>query len=46
MNEAADTHGFAVAYPYGTTDRGGTRHWNANLNISSTDDVTYFIWTG
>ena len=41
MNEAADTHGFAVAYPYGTTDRGGTRHWNSNLNISSTDDVTY-----
>ena len=41
MNEAADTHGFAVAYPHGTPDRGGTRHWNANLNISSTDDVHY-----
>ena len=33
MNEAADTHGFAVAYPYGTTDRGGTRLLKANLNI-------------
>ena len=41
MNEAADTYGFAVAYPHGTPDRGGTRHWNANLNISSTDDVHY-----
>ena len=41
MNEAADTHSFAVAYPHGTPDRGGTRHWNANLNISSTDDVHY-----
>ena len=41
MNEAADMNGFAVAYPDGTRDRGGNRHWNANLNISSTDDVKY-----
>ena len=43
MNDAADIHGFAVAYPNGTTNRDGERYWNANwyLNVSSTDDVAY-----
>ena len=43
MNDAADIHGFAVAYPNGTTNRDGKRYWNANwyLTISSTDDVAY-----
>ncbi len=38
MNRIADANGFAVCYPQGTEDFGGTTHWNADLNISNTDD--------
>ena len=41
MNGLADANGFAVCYPQGTEDIGGTTHWNANLNISNTDDKAF-----
>ncbi len=41
MNDQADQNGFAVCYPQGTPDFGGTTHWNANLNISNTDDIGF-----
>ena len=43
MDEAADTHGFAVVYPQGTLDNRGTSHWNANLSISNTDDLSFLL---
>ena len=41
MNEIADEYGFVVCYPQGTQDNNGIRHWNAQLKISSTDDIKY-----
>lgn len=41
MNSVADEHGFAVCYPRGTNDNQGFPHWNAGLNISTTDDVGF-----
>jgi polyhydroxybutyrate depolymerase len=43
MDEAADIHGFAVVYPEGTLDNRGYSHWNANLSISSTDDLSFLV---
>ena len=41
MNNMADASGFAVCYPQGTPDYGGTTHWNARLSISQTDDIGF-----
>ncbi len=41
MNAVADSNGFAVCYPQGTKDNSNINHWNANLNISSADDVGF-----
>ena len=41
MTQQANLHGFAVCYPQGTDDFGGTPHWNANLTISDTDDIGF-----
>ena len=41
MNNMADANGFAVCYPQGTPDYGGTTHWNARLSISQTDDIGF-----
>lgn len=41
MNAQADIHKFAVCYPQGTQDFLFIPHWNANLNISSTDDIGF-----
>ena len=41
MNDIADANGFAVCYPQGTSDYGGTAHWNARLSISQTDDIGF-----
>jgi polyhydroxybutyrate depolymerase len=37
----ADTAGFVVCYPQGTTDILGFTHWNAGLNVSNTDDIGF-----
>ncbi|MBN2604544.1 MAG: hypothetical protein JXR62_01815, partial [Bacilli bacterium] len=39
FNEIADKYGFAVVYPEGTLDKYQTKHWNANLDLSDTDDI-------
>jgi len=41
MNRIADEKGFAVCYPQGARDFGGTPHWNARLKISKTDDIGF-----
>ncbi|MEO0895828.1 MAG: PHB depolymerase family esterase [Bacteroidota bacterium] len=43
MSMVADTHKFAVCYPQGLRDFGGTPHWNAQLNISNTDDIGFLV---
>jgi|TARA_Y100000310_G_C20646998_1_gene797216 poly(3-hydroxybutyrate) depolymerase len=39
MNNMVDANGFAVCYPQGTSDYGGTTYWNTRLSISQTDDI-------
>lgn len=41
MNAVADEEKFVVCYPQGTQDNLGTTHWNARLNISTTDDIGF-----
>ncbi len=41
MNNMADANGFAVCYPQGTPDYGGTTHRKARLSISQTDDIGF-----
>ncbi len=41
FNAIADTAGFVVCYPQGTSDILGFTHWNAGLNVSSTDDIGF-----
>jgi len=41
MNAQADDHKFAVCYPQGTNDFLTIPHWNANLNVSNTDDIGF-----
>jgi polyhydroxybutyrate depolymerase len=41
MKQQADKHGFAVVFPQGTRDRDGLKHWNAQLDISDTDDMGF-----
>ncbi|MDC0231099.1 alpha/beta hydrolase-fold protein [Aureispira] len=41
MNSVADTHSFAVCYPQGSKDNYNNSHWNANLNVSTTDDIDF-----
>lgn len=41
MNTIADIYGFAVCYPQGSKDHIGIAHWNARLNISTTDDIGF-----
>ncbi len=46
MNAVADQHGFAVVYPQGTLDDGGTTHWNANLKLreKAVDDTAFLTY--
>lgn len=41
FNKLADKHGFAVCYPKGTKDKHGNSHWDADLEVSETDDVGF-----
>ena len=41
FNSIADEHKVAICYPLGTRDVIGNTHWNANLEISETDDVGF-----
>ena len=41
MNPVADEHKFAVCYPQGAQDLLGVAHWNANLAISTIDDIGF-----
>lgn len=41
MNDIADDEKFAVCYPQGTTDFLNIPHWNANLSVSTTDDIGF-----
>lgn len=42
MNAVADENGFAVCYPRGTVaPTTGQPHWNANLTISTVDDIGF-----
>ena len=43
LNALADTVGLALAYPQGGDDAEGVSHWNARLNISTTDDVGFLV---
>ena len=41
MKREADDRGFAVVFPQGSDDQEGVTHWNAQLDISSTDDIDF-----
>ena len=41
MNLIADNNGFMVCYPQGTTLNTGQTHWNANLEMSSINDIEF-----
>lgn len=41
FNSVADLNNFAVVYPQGATDLLGTTHWNAELTLTSVDDVGF-----
>ena len=41
MNQIADQYGFAVCYPKGIEDKYRNSHWDADLEISETDDVGF-----
>ncbi len=41
MEKLADEKGFAFVFPQGYADVWGSTHWNANLNISTVDDVGF-----
>ncbi len=41
LNSVAQLNGFAVCYPQGSPDVGGTPHWNARLSISEIDDIGF-----
>ena len=41
MKQQADEQGFAVVFPQGSRDQSGTTHWNAQLDISDTDDIGF-----
>ena len=40
-SDISTAEGVAICYPQGTLDDIGVPHWNANLGISSTDDVGF-----
>lgn len=41
FNKLADENGFAVCYPKGVKDKYGNSHWDADLEVSETDDVGF-----
>ena len=41
MKQEADENGFAVVFPQGSLDEEGATHWNAQLDISDTDDLGF-----
>ncbi|MFK7951158.1 MAG: PHB depolymerase family esterase [Saprospiraceae bacterium] len=41
FNALADKHGFVVCYPKGVNDKYRNSHWDADLEISETDDVGF-----
>ena len=41
MNLISDQNGFLVCYPQGTTLLTGQTHWNANLEMSSINDIGF-----
>ena len=42
-DELALSEGFVAIFPQGTSDSGGTSHWNANLGISTTNDHGFLV---
>ena len=43
MNKIAAEQGFAVVYPQGVEDLEGASHWNAQLSISTTNDIGFLV---
>ena len=41
MNDIADQNGFMVCYPQGTNLATGQTHWNANLQMSTVNDIDF-----
>lgn len=41
MNKVANEKGFVVAYPQGSIAKTGKTHWNAQLELSKTDDIDF-----
>ena len=41
MKQQADDLGFAVVFPQGSKDASGSTHWNAQLDLSDTDDIGF-----
>ena len=41
MNDVADQNGFMICYPQGTTLVTGQAHWNANLQMSTVNDIDF-----
>ena len=41
MNKIADQNGFMICYPQGTTLATGQTHWNANLQMSTINDIDF-----
>ena len=41
MNTIADQNGFLVCYPQGSILETGQSHWNANLEMSSINDIDF-----
>jgi polyhydroxybutyrate depolymerase len=41
MNDVADQNGFMICYPQGSTLATGQAHWNANLQMSTVNDIDF-----
>ena len=41
MNKIANRNGFMICYPQGTTLATGQTHWNANLQMSTINDIDF-----
>ena len=41
MNKIADQNGFMICYPQGTNLATGQTHWNANLQMSTINDIDF-----
>ena len=41
MNDVADQNGFMICYPQGSMLATGQAHWNANLQMSTVNDIDF-----